>query len=279
MDMYRTLNNGVKMPSIGIGTYQMDWKTLRQVLLTGTSYGFRSIDTAYAYYNESLIGKALKLIEKENGVKREELFLTTKIANGQQIKGDIQQQIDDSLKKLQTDYVDLWLMHWPYPGHYIDTWHKMEKVYRSGKARAIGVCNFRERHLHALLESGTKVMPMVMQIEYHPLRNVPSMIALCNEHGIQVEAYSPLCLMNKRLTKNENLKSIAAKYNKTIPQIILRWDIQHGIIPVFKSANPGRLKENIGIYDFALSPDEMESLFAMDEDYKFHPESLNCPGY
>jgi diketogulonate reductase-like aldo/keto reductase len=279
MNKNRILSNGVEMPSIGMGTYQMDRKTLQNVLLTGTSYGFRCIDTARDYWNEPLVGEAMKIVQRKNGLKREDLFITTKIGNSQQIIGNIEQQIDISLKSLQTDYVDLWLMHWPYPGHYIETWHKMEKIYYSGKVRAIGVCNFRERHLNALIESGISIMPMVMQIEYHPLGTIKPMIALCDKYGIQVEAYSPLCLMDKRLIESEKLKSLAVKYNKTIPQIILRWDIQQGIIPVFKSATPHRLKENINIYDFTLTSDEMELIFTMNEDYKFHPESINCPGY
>jgi diketogulonate reductase-like aldo/keto reductase len=170
-------------------------------------------------------------------------------------------------------------MHWPYPDYYIETWHKMEDVYRSGKVRAVGVCNFQERHLNALIGSGISIMPMVMQVEYHPLRTIKPMIALCERHSIQVEAYSPLCLMNKHLIESEILKSLANKYRKTIPQIILRWDIQQGVIPVFKSASPQRLKENIDIYDFSLTSEEMERIFSMNEDYKFHPESINCPGY
>lgn len=274
-----TLNNGIEMPLVGMGTYQMDRKTLQNVLLTGTSYGFRCIDTARDYHNEPLFGETMKLVQRKNGLKREELFITTKIGNSQQIIGKIKEEIDISLKSLQTDYVDLWLMHWPYPDNYIETWHKMEDVYHSGKVRAIGVCNFRERHLHALIESSIVIMPMVMQVEYHPLRTIKPMIALCDKYGIQVEAYSPLCLMDKRLTESEILKSLAVKYNKTIPQIILRWHIQQGIIPVFKSATPHRLKENINIFDFTLTSDEMELIFTMNEDYKFHPESINCPGY
>lgn len=279
MSRHRTLCNGVEMPSISMGTALIARKIFQNVLLAGTSYGFRCIDTARDYGNEPLIGKAMKIVQRTNGLRREDLFITTKIGNSQQSIGNIARQIDISLRNLQTDYVDLWLMHWPCPEHYIDTWHEMEEVYRSGKVRAIGVCNFRERHLHALAESDIAIMPMVMQVEYHPLRTTKPMIALCDKHGIQVEAYSPLCVMDKRLMESEGLKSLAAKYKKTIPQIILRWDIQQGIIPVVKSATPHRLKENIDIYDFKLTSDEMEIIFTMNEDYKFHVESINCPGF
>lgn len=276
---HRTLCNGVEIPSISMGTALINRKILRNVLLAATSYGFRCIDTARDYGNEPFIGKAMKAVQRKNGLKREDLFITTKIGNSQQSIGNISEQIDISLKSLHTDYLDLWLMHWPCPDHYIDTWHKMEEVYQSGKVRAIGVCNFRERHLHALIESGIDIMPMVMQVEYHPLRTIKPMIALCDECGIQVEGYSPLCLMDRRLVESEELKALAVKYNKTIPQIILRWNIQQGIIPVVKSATPHRLKENIDIYDFVLTSDEMELLFTMNEDYKFHVESVYCPGY
>ena len=279
MNSDRTLNNGSKIPPIGIGTYQINRKTLQQILLTATAHNIRCIDTARDYYNEHLIGESIRIIEKKNGIQREELFITTKIGNSQQIHGNIPKEIDISLKRLGTDYVDLWLMHWPYPDRYIDTWQQMEKVYHSGKALAIGVCNFRERHLHALIDSGVEIMPSVMQIEYHPLRTIRPMIDLCRKHDIQVEAYSPLCLMDKRLTENEALLAISQKYNKTIPQVILRWDIQQKIIPVFKTANPLRLEENINIYDFTLTPNEMDAISNLDEDYKFHPESINCPGY
>lgn len=273
------LSNGLVMPQIGLGTYQMDMETLLNVLLIGTSYGYRCIDTARDYGNEHLIGRTLKIVQKKNGLKRTDLFLTTKIGNYQQIAGNIEQQIDISLKNLQTDYIDLWLMHWPYPEYYIETWHKMEDVYRSGKVRSIGVCNYRERHLYALIDSGITIVPMVMQVEYHPLRTIKPMMSLCDKYGIQVEAYSPLCLMDRRLMESEILKLLSMKYNKTIPQIILRWNIQQGIIPIFKSVTPHRLKENINIYDFSLTSDEMELIFTMNEDYKFHPESINCPGY
>lgn len=206
--------------------------------------------------------------------------MTTKIGNGQQIKGDICKEIDISLKNLKTDYVDLWLMHWPYPGYYEQTWEKMEEVYKSGKVRAIGVANYDVRHLRQLISSGVKIIPMVNQFEYHPLRTANDLVSYMRAHGIKIQAYAPLCRLISPLRESSILNGLCLKYNKSLGQVLLRWHIQQGDdMPVFKSYKPSRFSENMNVFDFSLTEDEMGSISSLNIDYKYHIESVNCPGY
>lgn len=276
------LSNGVKMPRMAIGTNWMKYKELKSVMEAGFDAGFRAIDTARDYGNEPVVGKVLHdLIKESSGqYKREDIFLTTKIGNGQQIKGDICKEIDISLKNLKTDYVDLWLMHWPYPGYYEQTWKKMEDVYKSGKVRAIGVANFDVRHLRQLLSSGVKIIPMVNQFEYHPLRTANELVGYMRAHEIKIQAYAPLCRLISPLRESSILNGLCVKYNKSLGQILLRWHIQQGDdMPVFKSYKPSRFSENINVFDFSLTEDEMDFISSLNMDYKYHIESVNCPGY
>ena len=206
--------------------------------------------------------------------------MTTKIGNGQQIKGDICKEIDISLKNLKTDYVDLWLMHWPYPGYYEQTWKKMEDVYKAGKVSAIGVAYFDVRHLRQLLSSGVKIIPMVNQFEYHPLRTANELVGYMRAHEIKIQAYAPLCRLISPLRESSILNGLCVKYNKSLGQILLRWHIQQGDdMPVFKSYKPSRFSENINVFDFSLTEDEMDFISSLNMDYKYHIESVNCPGY
>ena len=268
------------MPNMSIGTNWMNYKELRKILEAGFEAGFRAIDTARDYGNESIVGKALQHTLKALGLKREEIFITTKIGNGQQLKGNIQEQIDISLKNLRTDYVDLWLMHWPYPDFFEKTWAKMTNVYKSKKAFAIGVANYDIRHLKKLLAGKPEIVPMVNQIEYHPLRTVKDLTAYMREQNIKIQAYAPLCRLIPPLKENRMLNLLAKKYDKSLGQIILKWHIQQGdVMPVFKSYKPERFKENINIFDFNLSAEEISEIDALNQNYKYHLESVNCPGY
>lgn len=281
------LSNKIEIPSIMMGTSLCDCKGDKRQLeiqlinsvFTAATYGIRGFDTARDYNNESLLGSTFKKLWKKNGIKRRELFITTKVGNSQQRLKNISEQIDISLKSLKTDYIDLWLLHWPYPDFYIENWRKMEEVYRSGKVRAIGICNCRERHLNSLLNAGISIKPMVVQFEYHPFRTVTSLMQLCKEQNLQVEAYSSLCCMLPFVRENEVLKSLASKYGKSVAQVIIHWHLQQGVIPIFRSFNANRLKSNVEVFDFALEKDDMDSIFALDKNYKFHPESINCPGF
>lgn len=275
------LHNGVEMPCMAIGTNWMNYKELYGVMRAGFEAGFRAIDTARDYGNEAVVGAVLKDVLKDLGMSRSDVFVTTKIGNGQQMKGNISEQIDESLRNLQTDYVDLWLMHWPYPDYFKSTWAKMSEVYtQTDKVRAIGVANYRERHFRKLLDSQDIITPMVNQMEYHPLRTVVALKEFMQAHDIKLQAYAPLCRLVGPLKNAPIFKQLCEKYNKSIGQIILRWHVQQGdVMPIFKSYKPSRFKENIDIFDFELSADEMAAIYALNIDYKYHIESCNCPGY
>ena len=273
------LNNGVEMPPIVETTNWMDYPQMKTLVTEGLKVGFRAFETARDYGNEPIVGRVMRECLKEQGLNREDIFITTKIGNGQQALGNIEEQIDISLRNLQTDYVDLWLMHWPYPDYYVDTWHKMEKVYKSGKVRAIGMANYRVRHFEHLFKEGIDIMPHCVQFELHPMRTADDIVAYCRERNIAIQAYSPLCRMIKKIRESKELQEIADRHQKSVAQIILRWHIQNKTVPVFKSLKPQRLKENFDIFDFELSNDEMLQVASLDEDYKYHLESASCPGY
>lgn len=274
------LSNGVDMPVMAIGTNWMEYDDLKKILIAGFNAGFRAIDTARDYGNEHIVGKALHDALLDVGLKRHDVFLTTKIGNGQQVRGDISDEINISLDNLQTDYVDLWLMHWPYPGYYVGTWKKMETVYEQHKVRAIGVANYDIRHFNKLFQSDIKICPMVNQMEYHPLRTVPELVRLLKDNDIKIQAYAPLCRLVSPLKDNQQLCEIAKRHNKSLGQVILRWHVQQGMVmPVFKSYKPSRFTENIDIFDFTLSEEEMRFIFSLNMDYKYHLESASCPGY
>lgn len=274
------LYNGVIMPNMAVGTNWMTYRELKPVLRSAFKNGFRAIDTARDYGNEDVVGHVVMDLLKELNIKREDIFITTKIGNSQQIEGNIEEEIEKSLNNLRTNYLDLWLMHWPYPGCYIHTWRKMEQVYKSGKVKAIGVANYDLRHLKTLFSSGIKITPMVNQIEYHPLRTINHLRPFMQKNGIAIQAYAPLCRLVAPLKESILLNDLAKKYQKTLGQILLRWHIQQGyVMPVFKTYTPTRFIENKDIYDFELTAEEMNNIFSLNRDYKYHLESINCPGY
>ena len=273
------LSNGVEMPPIVETTNWMDYPQMKELVTAGLKVGFRAFDTARDYGNEPIVGQVMKECLAEQGLKREDIFITTKIGNSQQQLGNIEEQIDISLCNLQTDYVDLWLMHWPYPDYYVDTYRKMEKVYKSGKVRAIGMANYRVRHFEHLFKEGVEIMPHCVQFELHPMRTAEDIVAYCKERNIAIQAYSPLCRMIEPIRNSELLKAIAEAHKKSIAQVILRWHYQNHTVPVFKSLKPHRLKENFDIFDFELSEEEMRKVSSLNQDYKYHLESASCPGY
>lgn len=273
------LSNGIVMPPLVQTTNWQDYEQMSALVTEGLKVGFRAFDTARDYGNEPIVGRVMTECLKSAGLKRDDVFITTKIGNGQQAKGDIEGEIEKSLENLQTDYVDLWLMHWPYPGYYIDTWRKMEKVYASGRVRAIGMANYHVRHFKTLFAAGIEVVPHCVQFEHHPMRTADDIFAFCHEHNIAVQAYSPLCRMIPKIRESPILKGIAARTGKSIPQVILRWHYQHQSVPVFKTLKTHRLKENWDVWDFELSQDDMKAIHSLDEDYKYHLESASCPGF
>ena len=283
---YIELSNGVKIPQQMMGTSVWDYKgrssdlhaRMAKSICFCLNNRIAGLDTARDYWNEEMLGSIFKKLFSSGNARREDLFITTKVGNSQQRLKNMYREIDISLSKLKLEYVDLWLLHWPLPDYWLENWEQMIEIYKSGKVKAIGIANIRERHIEDMIKSDLK-MPHVVQIEHHPFRTIPGLLDKCKSNGIQVEAYSSNCLMLPFVRNNETLKMISQNHHKSIAQIITRWHIQHGVVPIFSSFNTNHIKENVDVYDFSLSKDEMQQIFSLDLDYKFHPESLNCPGF
>lgn len=275
------LNNGVQMPCMAIGTNWMTYKELYPIVKAGLLAGFRAIDTARDYGNEDVVGRVVHDVLQDLNMKRTEVFITTKIGNGQQRLGNIEQQLDISLENLKTDYIDMWLMHWPYADFYPKTWSIMTEMYKEGRVRAIGVANYDVRHFKYLFEHiENPVVPMANQMEYHPLRTATRLVTFMNSHDIKLMAYAPLCRMIPPLSDAEIINTLSRKYGKSKGQIVLRWHIQQGnVMPIFKSYKTTRFKENIDIFDFSLTDEEMTKISDLNMNYKYHLESASCPGY
>jgi len=264
------LSNGVQMPWFGLGVFKMkDDGETEAAVLAALEAGYRSIDTAAAYRNEVGVGNGIR----KSGVAREDIFLTTKVWNADQGYETSLAAFDNSLKLLGFDYVDLLLVHWPVKGKYRDTWRALEKIYKDGKARAIGVSNFQVHHLEDLFED-CEIKPMVNQVEYHPLLQQPDVRPFCRNHGIQLEAWSPLMQGN---LDNSVLTEIGAKYGKSAAQVILRWDIQNEVVTIPKTVTPSRMKENADIFDFELSTEDMALIAGLNENRRFgsDPDNFN----
>jgi len=254
-----TLANGLEMPVVGFGTWQSpDGEVARKAVLDALAAGYRHIDTAAIYGNEESVGAAIK----ESGIAREEIFLTTKLWNDAHGYEEAKAALDDSLKKLGTGYVDLYLIHWPNPAAIRDSWQKanqaawkyMEEALETGKVRAIGISNFWPHHTDSLLETA-KVKPHVNQIYLSPSDIQADIVAYNEKHGIITQAYSPLG--TGTLLDVQELKNIAAKYGKSVAQIAIRWSVQKGFVPLPKSVTTSRIQENIDIFDFELSVEDM----------------------
>ncbi len=263
------LSNGVEMPWFGLGVYKVEeGDQVVNSVKWAIEAGYRSIDTAALYQNEEGVGQAIK----ESGVPREELFITTKVWNSDQGYDATLQAFEKSLSKLGLDYVDLYLVHWPVKGKYKDTWRALEKLHEDGKVRAIGVSNFQIHHLEDLL-ADAKVRPVVNQVELHPLLSQVELRNYCKEQGIQIEAWAPLA--QGRLLDNPILQAIADKHGKSIAQVLLRWDIQSGIVTIPKSIKKERIVQNADIYNFELSVEEMKQIDDLNEDRRFGADPDN----
>lgn len=263
------LNNGVKMPWLGLGVFKVeDGGLVSEVVKTGVRAGYRSIDTAMVYRNETGVGEGIR----DCGVPREELFITSKVWNADQGYESTLRAYEESLERLGLDHLDLYLVHWPVKGKYVDTWRALVELYKRGAVRAIGVSNFQIHHLEDVIrDSG--VVPMVNQIEYHPHLSQKPLLAFCKQHGVQPEAWGPLA--QGRLTDHPALADIGAKYGKTPSQVMLRWDLQNGVVTIPKSIREERLKENAAIFDFVLSEGDMAAIDALNMDQRYGPDPDN----
>lgn len=266
-----TLNNGLEMPLVGYGVFRVpDGEDLADAVKTAIAKGYRSIDTAQVYRNEESVGRGIRAAIAEGLVSRDELFVTSKVWNDGLSYEETLAAYDSSLEKLGLDYLDLYLIHWPgLDTNYIDAYKALEKIYQDGRVRSIGVSNFHVHHLEHLLKE-TTVIPVINQIEFHPHLTQEEVRAYCKEHGIQVEAWSPL--MNGSLLEEELIQQLATKYSKTPAQIVLRYDVQHGVVTIPKTMTPARMTENLHVFDFTLTDEEMAQLDAMNDGLRCGPD-------
>lgn len=260
-----TLNNGVTIPEIGFGTWQTpDGETAVKAVLSALENGYRHIDTAAIYGNEKSIGQAIA----DSGIDRNELFLTSKLWNSERGYESTLKAFEKTLSDLQTDYLDLYLIHWPanakqfsdWKQKNADTWRAFEKLYHDGKIKAIGISNFMVHHLEALLETAT-VKPVINQIEYHPGYLQPEVVAFCKERDILIEAWSPLG--TGKMLNDPTLLEIAANYSVSVAQLCIRWCLQNGTLPLPKSITPERIKQNLNVFHFEISENDMKRIDAL----------------
>ena len=266
-----TLNNGLEMPLIGYGVFRVpEGDDLAEAVKTAIAKGYRSIDTAQVYRNEESVGRGIRAAIDEGLVTREELFVTSKVWNDGLSYEETLAAYDSSLEKLGLDYLDLYLVHWPgIDTNYVNVYKALEKVYQDGRVRSIGVSNFHVHHLEHLLKE-TSVVPVINQIEFHPHLTQEEVRAFCKEKGIQAEAWSPL--MNGSLLEESLIQQLASKYGKTPAQIVLRYDVQHGVVTIPKTMTPARMTENLTVFDFALTEEEMAQLDALNDGLRCGPD-------
>ena len=278
---FKTLLNGTKIPVLGCGTWQLgDEETTASTIKEAILAGYRHIDCAPAYDNEKAVGKGIREGLEAAGLKREDLFITSKAFNTERGHYKVIKAFEKTCADLGVDYLDLYLIHWPASVKDYDCWEELNKdtwrglvdLYKQGRAKAIGVSNFYPHHLKALLES--EVVPMVDQIEYHPGQMTPEVVNYCKAYGIAVEAYSPLG--TGRMLENETLKEIAAKYDRSVAQVCLRWELQNGIIVIPKSTNTVRIRQNFNVFDFELAEEDMKTIDALPfiGGSRHHPDTV-----
>ena len=266
---FKTLANGVKMPYVGLGVYKMtDREEALQAISKALAIGYRAIDTAALYNNEVEVGEAIRA----SGIKREEIFVTTKVWNTDQGYDNTLRAFEASLKKLGLEYVDLYLTHWPVEGKFVDTYRAIERLYEEKLIRVPGVSNHHAHHLEKVFAKAN-VMPMVNQIELHPYLSQEALRAFCKEHKIAVTAWSPLG--RGIILKDETITKIAAEVGKTEAQIILRWHFQNDIITIPKSVTQSRIQENISIFDFELTNDQMARINKVNKNERIGKDPDN----
>jgi len=255
---YRELENGLKIPAIGFGTYKLgEDEEVEKLIKYALEIGYRHIDTAAFYGNEEAIGRGIK----ESSVKREDIFLATKLWNDCHGYDNAMKAFNNSIKSLGVDYIDLYYIHWPNELN-SETWRALEDLYEDGKVKSIGVCNFKKGHLEDLKKTA-KIMPMVNQIEIHPERIQKEIVEYCQGNNIQVVAWSPI--MRGKIFNEPLMVELSKKYNKTVAQIALKWHIQNNIIPIPKSSNEGRIKENLDVFGFEISKEDMVKIDTLDK--------------
>lgn len=280
----RTLSNGHQIPQMGLGVFKVDDDVCQRVVSDALEVGYRHIDTAMIYRNEAAVGRAIA----SSGIPRDELFVTTKLWNSDQGSDTARAAFEVSLELLGLDYVDLYLIHWPGPQRnaFVESWAVLEKLHHEGLAHSIGVCNFQPDHLQRILDSGSVdsgspdsggVVPVINQVELHPAFQQRTLRAFQEPLGIITEAWGPLGQGKYEVAELPGLAEIAATHERSLQQIILRWHIQEGLVVIPKTVRKERLVENLSVFDFELSPEEMAQIAAMDADNRVgsHPDDVN----
>lgn len=290
---YFKLNNNIEVPQLCFGpgmvsmslhhshtlygklSYKVEYKLQERkyfnAIMSAINMGYTFIDHSIAYGHEELIAKAIKYSNE----KRDNLILTTRISNQAQYTRNIRETFFKYLQKLGTDYIDLLMFHWPVTGYYLDTWKEMVKLKEEGYCRILGVANCNKHHIETIITNSDE-LPLINQVEIHPLFTQKTLVKYCKEKGIQIEAYTPLARFDERITRLPLLRKLCFKYNKTLAQLILKWHIQNGIIPVFRSLNNKRLMENINIFDFELSNEDMEAIDSININSRLRYDPDNC---
>ncbi|WP_405207883.1 aldo/keto reductase [Aquimarina sp. LLG6339-5] len=263
------LHNGIEMPYFGLGVYLSDNdREVIDAVEWALEEGYRHIDTASIYKNEEGVGKAIL----NSSVPREEIFVVSKVWNADQGYESTLKAFEKSLQRLQLNYLDLYLIHWPVEGKYIETWKALEKLYKDGVIKAIGVSNFLQHHLENLMET-SEIKPMVNQMEFHPYLVQQDLINFCNKHYIQYEAWSPM--MQGKIFELSILDNLSKKYNKTAAQIVLRWNLQKGVITIPKSSKKHRIIDNANLFDFELSKEDIDYIDSLDKHQRLGPDPDN----
>lgn len=270
---YITLNNGLRAPQLGYGVWKIPNEEAENAVVQALETGYRLIDTAKIYGNEVGVGQALA----KSSLAREEIFLTTKVWNADQGYETTLKAMDESLEKLGLDYVDLYLIHWPTPKYdtYVETYKALEKLYKDGKTKAIGVCNFDIDHLQRIMDE-CEIIPAVNQVECHPYLQQKELKQFCKEHGIYLEAYSPL-MNGTKVIEDPVIQEIAEQHGKTPAQVILRWHLQTDVMVIPKTVTPSRMKENLNVFDFSLTETDMEKIASLDRNERHNsvPSEMN----
>lgn len=265
------LNNGVEVPLLGLGVYQSSpGKVTRDAVKFALESGYRLVDTARIYGNEQDVGSALR----ESGVKRDEVFVTTKLWNSDHGHDSAIRACEESLRRLGLKHLDLYLIHWPVTGLRNESWKAMDTLLNDGKCRAIGVSNYTIQHLNELF-SNSDVVPAVNQVEFHPFLYQQKLLEHCRSHGIQLEAYSPLT-RGERLD-HPKVAEVAKRHGRTPAQVLIRWNLQHSVVAIPKSVKKERILENSRVFDFQLSPDDMRALDSLNEDFRTCWDPTNLP--
>ncbi|MCM4157559.1 aldo/keto reductase [Gramella sp. AN32] len=263
-----SLVNNIQMPYLGLGVYKADdGREVISAIHHAFDAGYRLVDTAAFYKNEEGVGKAIKT----SNLPREEIFVTTKLWVDDQGKENTRNAFEKSLQKMDLDYLDLYLIHWPVPDKYLESWKILQELYDEGRVKAIGVCNCMPHHLEAIKDIGG-IQPMVLQNEFHPRLVQQEILDYCKENNIQYQAWSPL--MRGTILQNEIIKTIAEKYKKSIAQVVIRWDLQKGVTTIPKSTHRERIFENANVFDFNLNDDELKLIDGLNagERTGAHPD-------